>query len=584
MALDGIAIAGIVSELRKNLLNGRVDKIYQPEREEVIILIRSGGSNHKLLMSANSSHPRVHLSTQSKNNPLQAPLFCMVMRKHLTGGKIVDISQPDFERIIYVDIEAYNEMGDLTNKRIIVEIMGKHSNIILTDENAIILDCAKHITHETSSVREVLPGKQYTEPPSQGKLNPMRLEREGFLALLSGKAGVKLQEVIYKSYSGISPVMAADICCRAGLASDMFCEQLSSYGAEKLFLAFASLTEEVKAENFENEIIFDALGKPIEFSTKTLSQFSGNIKREYDSVSRLLEDYYSEKDSYYRINQRTADLRRLVQTNIERCVKKTDVYNRTMHEIKDRDKLRIYGELLTANIHSMEQGMKSFTAVNYYEEDCPEITIPLDTSLTPAQNAQRYFKKYNKDKRTYSALIEQGEQNRQELQYLETVLTSINNCKDEADINDIREELYNVGIIKKSVKNPTAKKSKPLHFISSEGFDIFVGKNNKQNDELTIKTAKAQDIWFHTKEIPGSHVLVKTNGKSPGNDTLNEAVQLAAYYSKASKSSLVPVDYTARKNVKKPNGAKPGMVIYDNYKTAYVTPDEALINGLQKGE
>ncbi len=581
MALDGITIANIVMELKATLENGRVDKIYQPEREEITILIRSQGANHKLLLTANSSHPRIHLTKQTKNNPLQAPLFCMVLRKHLTGGKIINIEQPNFERIVWLDIEAYNEMGDLTKKRLIIEIMGKHSNIILIDENGLVLDCAKHITHETSSVREVLPGKEYKEPPTQNKLDPTKLDNITFNQIVESKSGLKLQEIIYKSYNGISPVMAAEICAKAGLSADAY--DLSDTNKNQLYCTFKNFMQEVTRGKFEPEIIFNEEGKPIEFGVKQITQFANNIKRKYDSISVLLEDYYSEKDSFYRTSQRTADLRKLVQTNIERCVKKAELFNKTMQEIKDRDKQKIYGELLTANIHSLEQGMTNFTAINYYEEDCPEITIPLDATLTPSQNAQRYFKKYNKDKRTFHALLEQIEQNKQELQYLETVLSSINTCKEEDEINEVREELYEVGIIKKSVKK-SVKKSKPLHFISTEGFDIYVGKNNKQNDDLTLKFAKPQDIWFHTKEIPGSHVLVKTDGKTPTNTTLNEAVQLAAYYSKASKSSLVPVDYTIKKHVKKPSGAKPGFVIYDNYKTAFVTPDETLIKALQKSD
>ncbi len=582
MALDGITTASIVCELEKELLGGRVDKIYQPEKDEIIISVRSIGNNYKLLLSANPSHPRLHLTSQSKENPMQAPLFCMVLRKHISGGKITKIVQPNFERIVQIHIESFNELGDMSTKKLIIEIMGKHSNIILVNENDIILDACKHISHDKSSVREVLPNKLYVLPPAQGKQSPMLLEKQSFYDLIEKSKGIKLQEIIYKNYSGISPFAATEICVRSKVAPDMYGEQISTHEKESIYNCFNNLVKSIKDGNFEYNIFFDAKNKPFEFSAIVVTHFSEYEKKHFNMISQLLEYYYSERDTIFRISQKTADIRKIINSNIERCVKKKELYQRTLKSIENRNALKICGELLTAHIYSIEKGMTKFTTQNYYDENNSEITIRLDPSLTPAENAQRYFKKYNKEKRTFAALQEQIVQNNEELNYLEGVLSSLTTCAthiNEADILDIREELAESGFVKKkkAQKGQKPKKSKPMHFVSSEGFDIYVGKNNKQNDELTLKFADSNDIWFHTKDIAGSHVIVKINGKTPSDVTLNEAANLAAYYSKARESSNVPVDYTVRKNVKKPSGAKPGMVIYENYKTAYITPKQELL-------
>lgn len=584
MALDGIAVSNIVNELKLNILNGKIDKIYQPENDEIIFTIRTFGNTKKLLLTANASNPRIHFTSISANNPMQPPLFCMVLRKHILNGKIVDIIQPDFERIVIIYIESVNELGDYSVKRIILEIMGRHSNIILVDDNDIILDSIKHINFEKSSIREVLPGKKYIFPPSQNKTNPLNLNREILKLNINNKSSLKITDVLYKSFTGISPICASEICFRACINPAKYAEELDENEINNLYSKFYEIIEIIKLSKFSPEIIFNEKNNIIDFFSIESKQFINNKKQKFNSISKLMEFFYKNRDLTYRMNQKTQDLKRLVQQNIERCIKKKDIQNKTLKEISKRETKKLYGELITANIYSIKKGMTNFITQNFYDENCSEITIPLDGNLTPSENAQKYFKRYNKEKRTFTALQMQIKQNDEELNYLETIMTSIQNCIDEQDIKEIRQELSEQGFIKKvqSKKNKQSqKKSKPLHFISSDGFDIYVGKNNKQNDELTLKFAKSNDIWLHTKDIPGSHVIIVSNNKEIPSSTLNEGALLAAFYSKAKNSSMVPVDYTMRKNVKKPSGSKPGFVIYETNKTAYITPSEQLVNQMK---
>ncbi len=586
MALDGTVVSNIINELKAKLLGGRIDKIYQPENDEIIISLRSLGKAYKILITANASQPRLHLTEKNKQNPPQPPLFCMVLRKYLTSGKIIDITQPEFERIINIHIESINELGDYSEKKLIVEIMGKHSNIILVDENGVILDAIKHISHEKSSVREVLPGKKYCSPPS-GKINTMLLNEENFLLSVKNNPVKKLQNLIYESYNGISPFLACEICFRAGLDASDNVAETSPLNLKKLYESFKSIVEKIKNNNFSPEAIYSEKNKIIDFSAIEIKQYNSYKKQKFASISDLLEFFYAEKDLIYRINQKSQDLKKVITNNIERCVKKKDIQIKTLKSVSDRDKLRLYGELITANIYAVPNGANSFTTQNFYDENLKDITIPLDPLLTPSENAQKYFKRYNKEKRTFSALQIQIKQNDEELEYLEGLLTSLQTSSDEQDIKEIRQELYEQGFIKK-LKHQKGKtkpvKSTPLHYISSDGFNIYIGKNNHQNDELTLKFAKNNDIWLHTKKIPGSHVIIVTEGKNVPEATLNEAALLAAFYSKGKNSTLVPVDYTLKKFVKKPSGAKPGMVIYETNKTAYITPSEEKVGKIKKAD
>lgn len=586
MAFDGVTISAVVKQLNDNILNGRIDKIYQPEKDEIILNIRSFKSVYKLMLTSNPQSPRIGFTLVSKNNPNTPPLFCMVLRKHIQNGKIISITQPNFERIININIESMNELGDYSVKTLILEMMGRHSNIILTDDKYNIIESIKHVNTDMSSVRQVLPGLKYVIPSSNGKYDTMKIKKEIFMEAFEEKKSLNLQSFIYKSFNGISPIIASEIITRAGFEPSVRGDELNEFEKNILYEKFIVFINKIKDGEFNPNIIYED-GKIVEFSPIDTLIFKNFEKKYFDDISELLDFYYKKRDILYRMNQKSQDLKKLVLNNIERCVKKKHIQQKTIKEIKDRDKLRLFGELLTANIFMIKKGMTSFSTVNFYDENMSEITIPLDANLTPSENAQRYFKLYSKQKRTFEALKSQIKQNDEELNYLEGVLESISNSTQEQDINEIRLELSEEGFLKKrniGKNKRNIKKSKPIHYISSDGFSIFVGKNNRQNDELTLKTAKTNDMWLHTKNIPGSHVIIQSNGNDIPDTTINEAALLAAFYSKGKNSSLVPVDYTLRKFVKKPAGAKPGMVIYTTNKTCYITPDEQLVAKIENAE
>ena len=584
MAFDGITVSAIKAEIEDKILGGRIDKVYQPEKDEIILGIRSMGQAYKLLLTSNASNPKFHFTQTNPSNPMTPPLFCMVMRKHLQSGKIIKIEQPDFDRILNIYVESLNELGDYSVKKLVLEIMGRHSNIILTDENNTILDCIKHIGHDTSSVREVLPGREYTLPPSQGKINTLELDNNDFNEVLENNPSFEIQSVIYKNYTGISPIAASEICYRANVNGSTPVEALTDIQKEIVFNKFAELVEDIKANRFYPESITNEKGKTIDFSPIEMTQFNGLEIKKYTSISELIESFYANRDFAYRIGQKTQDLRKLITQNIERCIRKKDIQMQTLRSIKNRDELRLKGELLTANIYSIKKGMTTVELPNYYSENQELVAIELDSNKTPSENAQKYYKAYNKAKRTFEALKDQIKSNDEELAYLESVLTSVNNCTDEQDVKEIRRELREEGYVKKvkNQKDKSKKHSVPLHFISQDGFDIYVG--NIQNDELTLKFARPRDIWMHTKNIPGSHVIIVANGQTIPDTTLNEGAMLSAFYSKAKNSSKVPVDYTEKKNVKKPNGSKPGFVIYETNKTAYITTSEEEIKKIRRGD
>jgi predicted ribosome quality control (RQC) complex YloA/Tae2 family protein len=579
--LDGITASSVVMELNALLEGGRIDKIHQPEPDEIALMIRAKGENRRLLLSADASRPRVHLTAFSKENPQAAPMFCMVLRKHLSGGKILGFDQPSFERVISMRVESMSEMGDLSTKRLVAEIMGKHSNIILLDESGTVLDAVKRIPFDKSSVRQMLPGMIYQVPPG-GKRNPMEETQEGLMIAL-GASGIA-QDRIFKAYNGISPAMAAEICARAGV--DPSGGELSQSAKDALANSFFSLFEDLKEGRWKRLIYFDANGSPKDFSAVELSAFKALSRKEFGQTSRMLEEFYSEKDRAARLAQRTQDLRKITQNSLERCRKKADIHMRTLKSVEDRELDRIRGDILMASLYDAKKGMTTYEAQNFYSEAGEMISIPLDPQKTPSENAQAYYKKYAKAKRTLQAVLEQQRQNLEDIAYLEGVAASILQAADESDMADIREELAETGFLKKKAqqKGMKRKPSKPLSFLSSDGFEIYVGKNNKQNDELTLRIAEPSDIWLHAKDMPGSHVIVKTNGQKPSDTALEQAATLAACYSKGKASSNVPVDYCPRRNVKKPSGAKPGFVIYEKYNTAYVTPSEELAKSLAKGK
>lgn len=585
MAYDGVLLSCVIEELRNKILNRRIDKVYQPEKDEIYLHIRSRDEELKLLLSANASHPRIHLVKSTKPNPLTPPMFCMLLRKHLIGGKIVDIVQPQMERIAEILIENTNELGDPAIKRLIIEIMGRHSNIILVDENGKIIDSIKHVNETISRVRQVLPGLPYSPPPAQDKRNPLLETPESFKALLkSMSTNKKVENVLLNSYMGISPTTAFEIVYRALGDKPVSTLELSEEQLEALCRSFTDFFDGVKHKQFSPTMLKDETGFPRDIFPFVYQQYAAPMLERYSSVSEMLEAFYSERDRLERLQQRISNLSRLIKTTLERCQKKLAIQLEDFQQAKEADKFRLWGELITANVHSIPKGVKEVSLVNYYDPNGSTITIPLDERKSPIQNAQEYFKKYAKAKNTLDKVSKQIDESREEIKYLEALLESLEKCTDESDVEEVHQELVEQGYIKKSTKDNKREQtpSKPLHFISSDGFDIFVGKNNYQNDRLTLKAAGANDIWLHTKNIPGSHVIIKTGGRPVPENTLVEAALLAAYFSKGRNSSNVPVDYCPRKNVKKPSGAKPGMVIYEGYNTIYVTPSEEKIQNIRK--
>ena len=585
MPFDGSVVSSIVHELQNKLLNGKIEKVHQPEKDELIMNVRGYGDSFKLLLSASSAYPRVHLTEENKSNPASPPSFCMLLRKHLTGGRIVSIRQPEFERIIEIDIDSTDELGYSTHKTLISEIMGRHSNIIFIDKTAgKIIDSIKRISFEISSVREILPGGYYEYPPSAGKSDPNKATKESFIEGIKNTPGsIKAEKYLTSRYNGISSVLSSDICTRANVNSDKDLKQCGDELIEALFLSFSMFRKKVNTADFKPNIVYKD-GKALDFSCFDLEIYRNLEKQEFQEMSEAVERFYHEKDQKDRIKQKSGDIYKIISNRLERCYKKLERLNGDLQEAADSEKYKIYGDLIMSNIYYLQRGEEKARLQNYYSSEGEYVDIPMDIRLSPSENAQKYYKHYNKSKNAIIKITEQLEENKQEIMYLETQLDNLSKCTEELELEEIRAELAEQGYLKRRAAKgkQTKKTSTPMHFVSSSGFEIFVGKNNMQNDYLTLKFASSQDIWLHTKDIPGSHVLIKTEGRDVDDNTLEEAANLAAFFSKGRMSSKVPVDYTRRKNVKKPGGAKPGMVVYDNYFTMYITPDEEKVNSMKK--
>ncbi len=585
MPFDGSVVNSIVHELNDKLVNGKIDKVYQPEKDELLISVRSYKDTQKLLLSASSSFPKVHLTGSNKSNPTVAPSFCMLLRKHLIGGRIIAVRQPEFERIIEIDIDSFDELGYSTHKTLIAEIMGRHSNIIFIDKpTRRIIDSIKRVSFEISSVREVLPGREYEYPPSGEKTNPLEISKSGFLEGIAKVPGsIKAEKYLINAYNGISPAAARDICLKAGIDSDVDLKQSNNNLLDSLYTAFANFQQAVLNGSFNPNIVYKE-GKAADFSCFELDIHKGYDRQRFTSISEAIDRFYSEKDLKDRMKQKSGDIYKVITNRLDRCRKKLEILSGELQEAADSEKYKIYGDLIMSNIYDLQKGQDKARLQNYYSPDSEYIEISMDVQMTPSANAQRYYKHYNKSKNAINKINIQIEENKQEIMYLETQLDNLDKCSEELELEEIRNELAEQGYIKakKAPKNKKVKASSPMHYISSSGFDIYVGKNNVQNDYLTLKFAVNQDVWLHTKDMPGSHVIIRTDGKDVDDATLEEAANLAAFYSKGKMSSKVPVDYTRRKNVKKPSGAKPGMVIYDNNFTIYMTPDEDKINNMKK--
>lgn len=576
MAFDGVTIACLVAELREELIGGRIYKIAQPESDELLLTIKTKTGQRRLLLSADASLPLVYMTEQNKTSPMTAPNFCMLLRKHLQNARITDITQPGMERAIQFHLEHLDEMGDLCTKRIVMELMGKHSNLIFINSDNVIIDSIKRISGMVSSVREVLPGRDYFIPETQDKKDPLTVTKEEFYEVVFTKA-MPLFKAIYQSLTGLSPMLAQEICGEAGVDADRAAQSLEPVLQGMVWDAFAAMMNRVRNQEYSCQIYYEN-HSPREYSVFPLSIFEGQESKTFTSVSALLESFYAEKNAVTRIRQRSVDLRKIISTALERNVKKYDLQMKQLQDTEKKDKYKVYGELITAYGYGVEVGSKSMEALNYYTNEM--ITIPLDPDIPPIENAKKYFDKYSKLKRTQEALEKFTKETKEEIDHLESISNSLDIAQAEEDLIQIKEEMIESGYIRRKGGGKKVKiTSKPFHYISSDGFHMYVGKNNLQNDDLTFHFAVGNDWWFHAKGRPGSHVVVKANGEMMPDRTFEEAARLAAFYSKAKKGEKVEIDYLEKKNVKKPNGSKPGFVVYY---TNYSMVMEADIEGIEQ--
>lgn len=572
MPMDGVMLGFVVRELREKLIGGRVDKVTQPEKDEIILTIRNQGENRMLLATANAGNARLHLTNEKKSNPLEPPTFCMLMRKLLAGSRVVDVRQIHGDRIAEIDFDCLDEMGDHTVRRLICEFMGRHSNLIFTHEDGKIIDSVAHVTDQISRVREVLPGLMYQLPPEHGKLCYDALNEEQLIERLSAIGEGTLSKALSATISGLSPQTARELALRITNGEDMKigeCDLAQTASAAVRFLSGMP-------SMLRPTLVLDEAGEaadvtPFEYLTRRHM-----VQRPMHSVSEAIEAFCRTRDRTDRIHQKAGALNRTLKNNIERCEKKLGLQMQALMDSARMEEYRIKGELLTAGLHQAVKGMKAVELVNYYDPECKPMLIELDVKLSPSANAQRYFKLYQKARSARDLASEQKAKTEEELNYLMGQMENLGKCTEESELFEIRAELEQQGYVKPSGNRRQMKNlppSKPLKFESSEGIIILVGKNNLQNDKLT-GSAQPNEIWMHAKDMPGSHVIVVS--EEPGEATLEEAAALAAWYSSGRSSGRVPIDYTRRRFVKKPGGAKPGFVIYTHQKTIIAQPREKL--------
>lgn len=568
MSFDGLFTRAMTKELTDILKGGRINKIHQPYKNEMIMIIRANGKNHKLILSAHPSYARIQLTKEQHENPQEPSMFCMLLRKHLEGYLIEDIYQTELDRVVIFEIKGRNEIGDISYKQLYIEIMGRHSNIILVDKDRnMILDSIKHVPPAVNSYRSILPGQTYIAPPKQDKLNPLSASEDDILRTLDFNSG-KIDKQIVEHFSGMSPLLAKEIVHNAGLANRVTIPQ-----------AFLSIMNELKQHNYLPSITSSTTKEA--FYLLPITYLEGEVKS-FETISEMLDRYYFGKAERDRVKQQGHDLERFIKNEKEKNESKIEKLKTTLIDAKNADQYQLYGELLTANLHLVKKGMEQIEVVNYYDEHAKTVNISLDPRKSPSANAQAYFSKYQKAKNAIGIVQEQIDKAAVEIQYFERLMQQMESASPK-DIEEIRTELAEEGYIKLRQKRGTKNKAQKLTveaYSSSDGTEILVGKNNKQNDYLTNKLAARDEIWLHTKDIPGSHVVIRS--KNPSEETLLEAANLAAYFSKAKDSSSVPVDYTKVRNVKKPNGAKPGFVIYEQQQTVYVTPTADKVLSMKK--
>lgn len=572
MAFDACMMRAVLSEFSREFPDAKIEKVLEPQNDEIDLVIHSGKNSKRLVFNVGPNAPRLQLSDIAKENPKQAPVFCMQLRKHLVGARIVSVSQPNFDRIAVFTLSCYDEMGFKSEKKLICEIMGKYANLILTDSSDKIITAIKLIDFAASSVRQVLPGLRYELPEKADKLSPLVIDKAAFFARLAEFPSERTcEKFITGTYSGIATRIARELAYRASGRIDA---PISQTDSEKFYNAFLSWQNELVTENYTPTAVIGEDGKPIDYSYTPLTHLEGGASiKTFGSFRELFDAYFAEKDRAERIHQRAYDLIRLISGAISRTEKKLAIQRESLLESEKGEEYKKYGDLITANIYRLKRGMESFTAVDYYSEDCPSVEVRLDARLDPSRNAQKMYKLYNKCKNAKAVLSEQIKIWEAELKYLETVASFLEKAECEEDTVEIREELYSSGYASrlKGYKPDKKRKNRYSEYKTSGGYRVLVGKNNTQNDYLTHKIAEKHDVWFHVKDIPGSHVILVTGGEEPSSEDYTEAAEIAAYFSKAGAAS-VAVDYTEVKNIKKPQGAKPGFVTYKTNYTAYVVP------------
>ena len=585
MALDGAFLACLRQEIEDSLPEARIDKIHQPGREELLIALRFKGGNRKLYLSAGANSPRIHFTDTAPENPAQPPMFCMLLRKRLTGGRLVAIRQEGWERALYLDFDCISELGDPVRLTLAVEIMGRHSNIILIGPDGIIIDSIKRVDPAMSSVRPILPGLRYEVPPAGGdRCDLSRHTPDDVIAAVRAGRDAPLSKALQAVVTGLSPLSCREIAFRATAGLDTPVSALPPREWEKLADCLHRTRDAVlTGERRVPYLVKKSDGTPLEYSFQTIIQYGPEaVGVEMGSFSALLDTYYADRAAAERMRVKGHDLLRVLTTSMERVSRKLNVQRQELATAADRETLRLYGDLINASMHAVRPGAASAELINYYDENCATVTVPLDPALSAAANAQKYYKDYRRAQTAERMLTDRIAAGEQELVYLESVFDSLSRAASTRELEELRQELEHEGYLRRQRgKQKPPPPMKPLTFRSDDGFLIYVGRNNLENDRLTLRVAKGSDYWLHTKNIPGSHVIVVCEGQTPPDCTLEQAAILAATHSKAADSVQVPVDYAAARYVKKPAGAKPGMVIYTDNRTAYVNPDMGLCERLK---
>ena len=589
MPLDAVCLLATVREINTRMVGGRIDKIYMPERDEIVLSVRLMRGGVKLLLSVGAGAPRMHFIENSRENPASPPMFCMLLRKHLSGAKIVSVTSPDLERMAIIECDTVDEMGVPNKKYLAIEMMGKYSNIILYDEEGRILDAIKRVDGDTSGKRQVLPGLFYRMPPAQDKVNLLEISQAGISAAIhQADDDTTLDRWLLNHFKGLSPLVCRELACRAcGETAKPMCD-FTENERNRLADVLSDFVQMIQDNRMKPYLLTHTEdGTVFDFTVMPVTQYGSLMQNaQAESFSQLLADFYEKKSNIERIRRRAQNMTHTIQNARDRARRKIAAQRQELSKSQDRDKYKRRGDLITANLYQIEPGSRKVTVIDYYDPTCPEVELNLDIRLSPQQNAQKQFKLYTKAKNAEEKLTEQIAQGQQELSYLDSVLESISEAENLTDLAQIKEELIHTGYLsakqdKKKRRNAKPVQGKPFHYKTTDGFDVFAGKNNTQNDLLTLKTAFKSDIWFHTQKIHGSHVILVCDGREPTNEAMTQAAEIAAWHSQARGSAQIPVDYSQVRNIKKPNGAKPGMVIYHVYQTAFVTPDEKKIEQLR---